>query len=157
MEMISEQHLFKIERNLETAGFVSRLTEIAAIILPFLSERDYVPERTGLYLATSNSGVQESILFWKNALESSPRFANPANFSQTLSNGPAGLLSQTLQVKGPCYTMIGRSEADEACNYHASVDLETQIVDLCLVARMDYIADSMHFRCSLVSFINWKD
>jgi len=74
-------------------------------IIPKFSdaEGDY----TALYLVTPDAGASASVGFWSQAAELSPAFANPANFPYTLSNCAASVLSQTLNIRGPNYTICG--------------------------------------------------
>lgn len=143
--------------------YEEQLKEVSENIRKWLEESGSPAEKTGLYLATSNAGVAESIAFWKNALEHSPRFTNPANFNWTLSNGPASLLSRLLKIKGPCHTLIGKSGALTGCFFHASDDLEAGIVSTALIAGLDIHEKEVTFNICLVSKsdsnqpIEWND
>ncbi len=100
--------------------------ELAAAIAlaagPLLSP-DVPPRERGLYLATADAGIGNAVTFWAEALASSPRFANPADFPWTLANAPAGLISRTLGIRGPCHTLVGDAEAMAAALAHADQDL----------------------------------
>ena len=126
--MIFCHRKLKAEFPAERGEYEEKLGEISDSILLWLKESGYIDIKTGLYLGTSTAGVSESISFWQNALIQSPRFANPANFNWTLSNGPASFLSRTLKIKGPCYTMIGGYDAIKGCLYHAYDDLRTGLI-----------------------------
>lgn len=128
------------------------LEDISDTMGLWLGESGYSETETGLYLGTLNAGIYESIAFWQNALIHSPRFANPANFSWTLSNGPASLISRRLKIKGPCYTLVGGTRAIEGCLYHASGDLKAGIVSNALVSGLDIYNNKLHFCACLLSF-----
>jgi hypothetical protein len=151
MEMIFCHRKLKAEFPAEIGEYEEKLSEISDPIHLWLKEFDCVDINTGLYLGTSTAGVSESISFWKNALIQSPRFANPANFNWTLSNGPASFLSRTLQVKGPCYTLIGGSPAIKGCFYHAYEDLGTGMVSTAIVSGLDIYNGGLHFCSCLLS------
>jgi hypothetical protein len=95
---------------------------IATTAGPLLST-GLAPDERGLYLATYDAGIDVAVTFWADALESSPRFANPAEFPWTLANAPAGLISRTLDIRGPSYTLVGGAEAMSAALAHADHDL----------------------------------
>ena len=61
---------------------------------------------SAIYFVSSNSGVFSSITFWENALEHSPRFANPGIFPWTLANATSGYLARQFLITGPNYTII---------------------------------------------------
>jgi hypothetical protein len=151
MEMISYHRKLNLEFPIESIHYEDKLYNISESLLIWLKEFGYNEMKTGLYLGTSNAGVFESISFWKDALIQSPRFANPANFNWTLSNGPASFLSRTLQIKGPCYTLIGGSQAIEGCFYHASEDLKTGTVLIAIVSGLDIYDKVLHFSACLLS------
>ncbi|GEM_PF-4601195 len=140
----------KDEFTTESSPYEDKLSIIANSIKRWLSESGYVENKTGLYLATTNAGVFESITFWKNALLHSPGFANPANFNWTLANGPAGFLARQLTIKGPCYTMIGSHDAIEGCLYHASEDLKTGVITNALISGLDRIEDKIRICIALM-------
>ena len=62
--------------------------------------------KSAVYLMSSNAGSFSSIAFWKNALEHSPRFANPGIFPWTLANATAGCIARAFSINGPNYTII---------------------------------------------------
>ncbi|WP_149276819.1 hypothetical protein [Pareuzebyella sediminis] len=62
--------------------------------------------RSALYLLTNAAGSDSSIKFWGNALEHSPRFANPNIFPWTLANATAGYLARQFSIEGPNYTLV---------------------------------------------------
>jgi hypothetical protein len=131
--------------------YEDRLIEVSDNIRNWFDESNFLGEKTGLYLATSNAGIRESIDFWKHALEHSPRFANPSNFNWTLSNGPASLLSRKLGIKGPCHTLIGKSKAMKGCLFHAYEDLGSGIMDLAMVAGLDIFVNVANINICLIS------
>ena len=71
-----------------------------------LSFKTLSPTNRGLYVCTNLSGVFESVELWRNALEHSPRFANPGMFPWTLANATAGLISRSLDIRGSNYTLL---------------------------------------------------
>lgn len=95
-------------------------------------------ERTGIYLATNTAGVRESVAFWKNVLEQTPAFANPANFPWTLSNAPASFFARLLGVKGPVITMVGRSDAMAYCFSRAGGDFRKGLIDTAWVISIHH-------------------
>lgn len=82
---------------------------VAAWAAGTLAERAWAAD--ALALATLDSGARESVGFWREALDTGLRFANPRAFPWTLANSPAGRLAQELDVRGPTYTLIGRTDA----------------------------------------------
>ncbi len=62
--------------------------------------------KSGLYFMTNTAGAHSSVALWANALEHSPRFANPAIFPFTLSNAVPGLIARSFSIEGPCYTLV---------------------------------------------------
>lgn len=153
MELIFCHRKLKAEFPAETLQYEEKLGEISDSILLWLKESGYTDIQTGLYLGTATAGVSESISFWQNALIQSPRFANPANFNWTLSNGPASFLSRTLQIKGPCYTMIGGHDAVKGCLYHAYDDLRTGLISIAIIAGLDIYDGGIHFCACFLSSI----
>jgi len=95
---------------------------IAATTAPLLSP-DIEPNARGLYLATGDAGIDVAVTFWAEALASSPRFANPADFPWTLANAPAGAIARALDIRGPCFTLVGGAEAMIAVLARADQDL----------------------------------
>lgn len=63
-------------------------------------------QKTALYFVSSNAGIVSSISFWENALEHSPRFANPGIFPWALANATAGYIARKFAITGPNYTII---------------------------------------------------
>ena len=154
--MIYFHQWFRTQYPIESNHYDEKLGNISNTIMLWLKEYNSIEERTGLYLATSNAGVFESVSFWENALIHSPGFANPANFNWTLSNGPASFLSRKLQIRGPCYTLIGSSEAIEGCLYHASEDLKAGMITTALVSGLDIYNEELHFSTCLLSALPGK-
>jgi hypothetical protein len=95
------------------------------------------PSSYGIYLATATAGVEESVDFWKNTLEKTPAFVNPANFPYTLSNAPASCIAKALNVKGPVHTLVGGKDAVTACMLNALTDLDEGTVQNVLVVGFD--------------------
>lgn len=91
----------------------------------------------GIYLATATAGIEESVAFWRNTLEKTPAFVNPANFPYTLSNAPASCIAKSLGVKGPVYTLVGKTNAVSGCMLNASADLSGGVVQNALVIGFD--------------------
>lgn len=105
---------------------------IARAIEPLLSPA-IAPEKRGLYLATADAGIADTLQFWAAALAETPRFASPANFPFCLANAPAGQLARELCLRGPCYTLVGAAEAVDAAIDHALVDLDQGWVEEAVV------------------------
>ena len=95
----------------------------------------------GLYLATSNAGHRESVEFWRAALDTGLAFANPRLFPWTLANSPTGAIAQTLGVRGPTYTLVGRADAARGAVEHAEDDLAAGLVARALVVAVARSAD----------------
>lgn len=72
------------------------------------SENDlkFYGNQTAIYFISSNAGTFSSIAFWENALEHSPRFANPRIFPWTLANATSGYIARKFSITGPNYTSI---------------------------------------------------
>jgi hypothetical protein len=157
MEIVFYNQWLNIQYPIESDMYEGKLGEISNTLQLWLQEYKYVEEKTGLYLATSNAGVYESIAFWKSALIHSPGFANPANFNWTLSNGPASFLSRKLQIKGPCYTLIGNSQAVEGCLYHANTDFKAGTITSALIVALDIFDEQLHFSVCLLSHLFSKN
>ena len=64
--------------------------------------------KSAVYFLTNSAGCYTSIGFWENALENSPRFANPASFPWTLTNATPGFIARTFSIEGPNYTFIDK-------------------------------------------------
>ena len=62
--------------------------------------------QTAVYFVSSNAGTFSSITFWQNALEHSPRFANPGIFPWCLANATSGYIARRFSITGPNYTII---------------------------------------------------
>lgn len=99
--------------------------------------RDCSPEQTGLYLATTDAGVQASIRFWADGLRDGLGFANPRDFPLTLANSPAACISIRYHLYGPSYTLVGGDEATFAALEQAQDDLRLCLVESAIVIRFD--------------------
>jgi len=77
---------------------------------------EFYGKQSAVYFISSNAGTFSSIAFWENALEHSPRFANPGIFPWTLANATSGYIARRFSITGPNYTII-----------HNRVD-ETQLI-----------------------------
>ncbi len=64
--------------------------------------------QSAVYFVSSNAGTFSSIAFWQNALEHSPRFANPGIFPWTLANATPGYIARRFSITGPNYTIIDK-------------------------------------------------
>ena len=85
--------------------------------------------QTGLYIITEDSGFEASVVLWKQALQDSPRFVNPAPFPFTLSCSPAGYIAQQCKICGPNYTFIGPAAEFESALNELAFDLGQNIID----------------------------
>jgi hypothetical protein len=106
--------------------------------LPSLFNEEVSSVKKGIYLATSDAGALSSVLFWENALEHRPKFANPINFPWTLANAPAGYFSRFYHIQGPNYTLVGGADALIATFDHAFQDLSADRVEQALVVALDF-------------------
>lgn len=72
------------------------------------AERDleFYKNQSAVYFITANAGNFSSIAFWENALQHSPRFANPGIFPWTLANATSGYIARQFGITGPNYTII---------------------------------------------------
>ena len=95
----------------------------------------------GLVLATLDSGARESVQFWRASRETGLAFANPRGFAWTLSNSATGRIAQELGVRGPTYTLVGRTDALAAALEHALAEVATDDVSRVLVAALDGVSD----------------
>lgn len=80
--------------------------------------------QSAVYFVSSNAGVYSSIAFWKNALEHSPRFANPGIFPWTLANATSGYIAKRFSITGPNYTIIEKEYSAEQFIYNYLIDKE---------------------------------
>lgn len=92
-----------------------------------------------LCVATLDSGAWESVHFWKTGLASGLAFANPRPFPWTLANSPTGRIAQSLGVRGPTFTIVGRADALTAALDHALLELASGRARRVLVAALDGI------------------
>lgn len=118
-------------------------------MLPFAKAEDWLAEQVtplvmgcgseiiGLYLATTDAGVQASIQFWADGLRDGLGFANPRDFPFTLANSPAARIAIRHNLRGPNYTLIGGDEATVAVLEQAQDDLEIRLINFALVIRFD--------------------
>ncbi|WP_055445007.1 hypothetical protein [Lacinutrix himadriensis] len=74
---------------------------------------EFYGNQSAVYFISSNAGTFSSIAFWENALEHSPRFANPGIFPWTLANATSGYIARRFSITGPNYTIIDNT-VDEA-------------------------------------------
>jgi len=118
-------------------------------IIDTLSTHVSQSKSTGIYLATSNAGMQPSILFWKLALEQGVGFMSPQNFPWTLANAPSANIALGLKLHGPNYTFIGDESALIAAKEQAIWDLEDELIE-------SYIVISLNFSSSGVKGIEVK-
>jgi len=73
-----------------------------------IAEQDltFYGNHTAVYFVSPNAGIFSSIAFWQNALEHSPRFANPGIFPWTLANATSAYIARRFSITGPNYTII---------------------------------------------------
>lgn len=90
----------------------------------------------GLYVATADAGAAESIDFWRSAIATGLSFANPRPFPWTLANSPTGRIAQSMEIRGPTYTLVGCGEALAAAAGHA-IDDVTKGIGRALVVALD--------------------
>lgn len=93
------------------------------------------PEKTGLYVLTPTAGIQDSVDFWRSALEVGPGLVSPASFPWTLANGPASCLGRLLKAKGPNITLVGDTSQTTALLQLAEQDLQNGVIEwgVCVV------------------------
>lgn len=89
--------------------------------------------RTGLYVASPDSGSREALSFWQAAHETGLALASPRDFPWTLSTSLAGRVAQALGVTGPCTTWVGGEEATAEAEETARLDLADGLVDVAVV------------------------
>jgi len=99
-------------------------------------------ENTGLYLATSDAGIATSVNFWQDAITHGPGLVGPRLFPFTLANSPASCLTQILNIKGPCITLVGEKKL---------------IPILEEMARDDYLNDRIKQALVIYLCLNSKD
>ncbi len=87
----------------------------------------------GLYVSTPDAGSGEALAFWRAAHETGLHLAAPGAFPWTLANSPAGRISRTLGVTGPCTTYVGDDDAVSEARLTAELDLLDGLVDTALV------------------------
>ena len=84
--------------------------DLAEQFIDIITEEDvkFYGNQTAVYFVSSNAGTFSSIAFWQNALEHSPRFANPGIFPWCLANATAGYIARRFSITGPNYTIIDK-------------------------------------------------
>lgn len=93
-------------------------------------------DRTGLYVASPDSGSREALAFWAAAHATGLALASPRDFPWTLSTSLAGRVAQALGVTGPCTTWVGGEEATTEARGTARLDLADELVDVALVVAV---------------------
>jgi len=84
-------------------------TDLATQFVDVISSKqdmEFYGKQSAVYFISSNAGTYSSIAFWENALEHSPRFANPGIFPWTLANATSGYIARRFSITGPNYTII---------------------------------------------------
>ncbi len=109
------------------------LTEQITSLLP----EDADPDRVGMYVASSDAGVDVSVSFWKSAIAEGVDFVNPRDFHWTLASSMAAHAAAETGIRGPCFTLVGGSEAGIAVLSHGIDDLHGGTIDLGLIGGMD--------------------
>jgi len=109
------------------------LIEEAASLIPDGVDRC----RVGLYAATSDAAIDVSVNFWSAAIAEGVDFVNPRDFPWTLASAMAAHAASEVDIRGPCLTIVGGSEAGIAVLSHGIHDLLAGIVDLTLIAGID--------------------
>lgn len=97
-----------------------------------------------LYVATLDAGADESVAFWREALEKGLVFANPRMFPWTLSNSPTGSLARRLGIRGPTYTLVGGGSAFQAALRQAEDDVAASLVEAPLVVAHSRVEGHLH-------------
>ena len=118
-------------------SYAALLAEFLLTHFKSLVTDEELGRKTGIYLATNTAGILESVSFWKDALEKTPSFANPANFPWTLSNAPAAFIAKTLQIKGPVFTFVGDEDAVLFSRQRALIDLKQQTIHQALLVKLN--------------------
>ena len=80
--------------------------------------------KSAVYFMSSNAGTFSSIAFWKNALQHSPRFANPGVFPWTLANATSGYIARRFSITGPNYTIVDNEINEEQLIFNFKNDKE---------------------------------
>jgi len=105
-------------------------------------------EKAGIYLVTSAAGGRSSAELWANALENSPRFANPGIFPWTLANAPASLLARELNAQGPNYTIIDGDHSKENILQLAQTDVQSGLANSAILVQYNLCSDTESLSCS---------
>lgn len=107
-------------------------------------------EAIGVYLSTSTAGQHEAIKFWKEALDKTPAFVNPAIFPWTLPNAPASHIAQVLSVTGPVYTFLSFAESIEKY-LSAGIDFSKKRIQFALIGSYEYNGTQLQLELTLVN------
>ena len=67
--------------------------------------------RLGMVVAMGTGSIVYSRRFFQDFREKGRRFASPVLFPETVYNSPVSHLAQVLDLKGPCYTIVGDDSA----------------------------------------------
>lgn len=109
----------------ETTGkSESNLAEQFVDAISVENDLKFYDDKTAVYFISSNAGTFSSITFWQNALEHSPRFANPGIFPWTLANATSGYIARRFSITGPNYTIIEKEYSVERFISNYLVDKE---------------------------------
>jgi hypothetical protein len=103
-----------------------------------LFDQAAAPDRSGLFLASSNAGFQSAVQFWADARRSGLAVANPELFPWTLANATGGYLSRHFKISGPNATYTGHQEALLAAVQQAREQLQLGRIDTAWIVAVDF-------------------
>ncbi|MFN0175388.1 MAG: hypothetical protein ACKVU0_12115 [Saprospiraceae bacterium] len=99
------------------------------------------PEKTGIYLISTNAGFYSSVAFWKEVLDKGPGLANPERFPWTLANAPCGAMSRAFGITGPNYTFTGSSIDLPVVLEQIEFDVRQGIIDQAWLIAITFAED----------------
>ena len=133
--MYLERH---IHGRLGFAPEKSALPLLGARVEAIFTPKPPDPDRSGLYVVSSNAGFQSSLLFWSEARQSGLGLANPELFPWTLANAPCGWLAREFHITGPNATYTGKDDALMWALDQADDDLASQQVETAWIVAVDF-------------------
>jgi len=96
------------------------------------------PDKTGIYLISSNAGFYSSVAFWEEVLEKGPGLANPERFPWTLANAPCGAISRAFGITGPNYTFHGTAMDLPVTLEQIDFDLSQELISQAWLIALDF-------------------
>jgi len=117
------------------------MTEAANQAMKYVPE--ILPGRLALVCALGTGSVIYSRRFYSDALKKGRHFASPLLFPETVYNSPVSHVASTLNISGPCYTLMGDETAWTDALRVAMVWFARDVADAVLVVggeELDTIA-----------------